>query len=41
MLVEDGEQLVDIGLKMSREDSLRLVGHKWELEVSKDLRLPA
>jgi hypothetical protein len=38
---DDGERMVQFGLKMHPEDVLAAVGQKWEIEISKDVRVPA
>jgi hypothetical protein len=37
----DEQQALTIGLKMSPEELLASAGEKWELDVSKDVRIPA
>jgi hypothetical protein len=37
---DDGERTIQLGLKMLPEDVLAAAGQKWEIEISKDVRVP-
>lgn len=41
MEFDNDGQLIQLGLKMSPEDVLAATGQKWEIAISKDVRVPA